>query len=110
MIGDGRPVVIRPEYLTALVVSNLNRRLEVALGELADSQEALGALRDEDKRFREALGFDTSYPVHEVLRLLADAADHLLKAHDCDAHGWEVVGGARDAAREILKRLGISTP
>lgn len=48
---------------------------------------------------------DTSWPLAEVLTKLCDAADHLLHAHDCDAHGWELVGSARDAGRAIVQRL-----
>jgi NTP pyrophosphatase (non-canonical NTP hydrolase) len=46
------------------------------------------------------------YSVPEVLGQLADAADHLLKGHDCDAHGWEGVGLARDAARRQVREMG----
>jgi hypothetical protein len=45
------------------------------------------------------------FPVADVLRILADAADHLLKDHDCDTDGWELIGSARDAARLHLARL-----
>jgi hypothetical protein len=54
---------------------------------------------------REALGYGTPWPLHEVLTKLADAADHLLLGHDCDRHGWELVGSARDAARCITSAL-----
>lgn len=50
-------------------------------------------------------GNDTPYPLADVLTRLADAADHLLKAHDCDAHGYEGVGYARDAARRMAKEI-----
>lgn len=48
---------------------------------------------------------DTAYPLTEILRRLADAADHLLGDHSCDAHGYEGLGLARDAARRILAGL-----
>jgi hypothetical protein len=44
-------------------------------------------------------GSDTPWPLRDVLTRLADAADHLLKDHSCDAHGYEGLGDARDAAR-----------
>jgi len=56
------------------------------------------------------LGLDTSWPLDDVLTKLCDAADHLLKDHDCDAHGWELVGSARDAGRAILQRLSARRP
>ncbi len=54
---------------------------------------------------REALGLDTPWPVTDILTKLADAADHLLREHGCDAHGWEGVHAARDAARQRLAAL-----
>jgi hypothetical protein len=57
-----------------------------------------------------ALALDTAYPVREVLEQLADAADHLLGTHSCDAHGYEGVGLARDSARRIVAVLGGTDP
>lgn len=51
------------------------------------------------------LGADTSWPLADVLTRLADAADHLLRDHDCDRQGWEGVTVARDKAREYAKAL-----
>ena len=59
---------------------------------------------------REAIGVSTPWPVADVLRRLADAADHLLSDHDCDAHGWEGVGIARDKAREYASALSAPPP
>lgn len=53
----------------------------------------------------ELMGLSTPWPLAEVLTKLCDAADHLLKDHDCDAHGWELVGSARAAGRAIVQRL-----
>jgi len=53
------------------------------------------------------LALDTPYPLREVLAQLADAAEHLLNAHSCDAHGYEGVALARDAARKMLTIRGI---
>jgi len=52
---------------------------------------------------------DSPWPLVEVLRRLAVAADHLLDAHDCDDEGNEEVRFAAKSAREIvtaLERLG----
>lgn len=46
-----------------------------------------------------------AWPLRDVLTRLADAADHLLIGHDCDLHGWEEVGTARDRARELVGEL-----
>jgi hypothetical protein len=46
---------------------------------------------------------DRPWPVVRIVERLADAADHLMRDHDCDAHGYESVCAARDAAREWLK-------
>lgn len=35
------------------------------------------------------LGSDTPWTVPDVLKKLAEAADHLLLHHDCDCHGHE---------------------
>lgn len=48
---------------------------------------------------------DTPWPLFEVLRRLCDAADHLLRDHDCDVHGYEGIGLARDAGRAIVQRV-----
>lgn len=50
-------------------------------------------------------GRDSPWPLSDVLTRLADAADHLLRDHDCDAHGWEGVTVARDKAREYAAAL-----
>ena len=44
------------------------------------------------------------WPVREILRVLSDAADHLLLDHDCDADGHEEIARARDEARRLLSR------
>lgn len=45
-------------------------------------------------------GAATAWPDAEILRVLAAAAAHLLRDHDCDAHGWEVTAAALAAYRE----------
>ena len=49
-----------------------------------------------------ASGNDTAWPLRSVLNVLANAADHLLRDHNCDEHGWEMTSAARDAARALL--------
>jgi len=51
------------------------------------------------------LGADSPWPLSEVLTRLADAADHLLRDHDCDTYGWEGITVARDAARRYAAQL-----
>jgi hypothetical protein len=45
---------------------------------------------------------DQPWPVAQIVERLADAADHLMRDHDCDAHGYESVCAARDAGRAWL--------
>jgi hypothetical protein len=49
-------------------------------------------------------GSDSPWPVREVLGVLADAANHLLREHDCDCLGWETIEAARQAAVELQAR------
>lgn len=60
-----------------------------------------------EQRRREPLilGGDTPWPLDDVLERLADAAEHLLDAHSCDAHGYEKVQHAAKAAREYVAGL-----
>ncbi len=74
---------------------------------LMERDESLAALRaqltaSEQSRetLRTALGFDTPWPVVEVLRRLAAVAFHAREAHDCDHVGHE---GDRYAAVEAKK-------
>lgn len=55
-------------------------------------------------------GADSSWPIHDVLWRLADAADHLLHHHNCDALGHEGIARARDAARDFVAGLRAATP
>jgi len=55
----------------------------------------------------EVLGRDLPWTVQQCLSWLADSADHLLRDHNCDRHGYESIGAARDAAMEHLTRLGL---
>lgn len=56
------------------------------------------------------LGSDQAWPLRDVLKILAGAAEHLLKDHDCDAHGYENVDEAVKRAREFIetaRELGL---
>jgi hypothetical protein len=48
------------------------------------------------------------WSLRDVLARLADAADHLLDAHCCDAHGYEGVIEARNAARTAVVQLAAA--
>lgn len=79
---------------------------DVIAVEIAPLLEEQGRLRQERDAARiHALRLETPWPLHSVLVKLADAADHLLGSHSCDAHGYEGVMQARDAAREIAADL-----
>lgn len=52
----------------------------------------------------------SSWPLHMVIWRLANAVDHLLHDHDCDAHGHEGVLYALQAARAWLKSAGYDLP
>ena len=45
------------------------------------------------------------WTVPDVLKKLADAADHLLQEHNCDCHGHEEIGVARDVAKAMSEVL-----
>jgi hypothetical protein len=52
----------------------------------------------------------SAWPVDVVLAQLADAADHLLRAHDCDAQGHEGVRYAVVAARQHVAAMRSRPP
>lgn len=62
------------------------------------------SLRHDRARLREALdsGLGSPWPPRDVVAKLVGAVDHLLKDHACDAHGYESVMQARDAATTWL--------
>lgn len=51
----------------------------------------------------------TAWPIPMVVWRMANAVDHLLHDHACDAHGWEGVTYALDAARKWLDLLPAGT-
>lgn len=44
---------------------------------------------------------DDPYPLPDVLRSLADYAQHTLDVHNCDHHGYEGVMAAVERARQL---------
>ncbi len=67
-----------------------------------DLRAELASAKAERERI---IGLGGPWPLTSILARLADASDHLLTDHDCDAHGWEGVTCARDAARALLAKL-----
>lgn len=55
-------------------------------------------IKAENKRLREVLVGDKPYNLSSCLTILISAATHLLEVHNCDGHGYEKVGFARDMA------------
>lgn len=47
-------------------------------------------------------GMGTPWPMHEVVRTLAEATRHLLAEHDCDHLGWERLQAALEVADERI--------
>ena len=60
---------------------------------------------DAAEALRLAMRLDQPYSILDVLKVLAEAVDHLEDAHDCDGDGWENRRRCRDAAREIVTAL-----
>lgn len=54
------------------------------------------------RRIEAFMALDGPWPTTDVLRKLADAADHMLRDHSYDVHGHELIAAARDAARGRL--------
>ena len=70
------------------------RNMEEALRErIADLEEALDKL----------LRLGEPWPLHEVLQVLANAANHLLDVHNCDVYGHELFRRSSIVATEIIK-------
>lgn len=63
---------------------------------------AAEAARDEANAALATCSASSTWPPRDVVARLADAADHLLRDHDCDTHGWEEMQRCRDEARAWL--------
>jgi hypothetical protein len=72
-------------------------RLTAVRVECGDAR-ALAARRGEALRLM--LGFDTPWPLADVLLTLTTAVEHLMRDHDCDHQGWELVNGAIERGRK----------
>jgi hypothetical protein len=57
--------------------------------------------------FNAIMNGDSPWPLHEVLKRFIDLHRHVLQAHSCDRHGYELDSDAVDAARKILDVMGI---
>lgn len=84
----------------------LARRVPYSVRDIAEAIAAAEG-RGQKRGYRAAVLTNgaTPYPLLDVLRILADAADHLLKDHNCDIHGWEETHEAACAAREIIAEV-----
>jgi hypothetical protein len=71
--------------------------------ETQDERDAANA------RVRALERMDTAWPLRDLLTALVGGVQHLLSDHDCDRHGYEVLGGALAAAR-ILLAEAFATP
>lgn len=80
----------------------LHEKVTGLYAERNDARADAAALRERLTRIER---FDTPWPLRCVLERLIGAAEHLLRDHDCDAHGWEVVQPACAAAEEIRRAL-----
>jgi uncharacterized alpha-E superfamily protein len=69
------------------------------------AREVLAAWERSNEAVSVALGNDQPWNVVSCLSRLADAAEHLLRDHDCDQHGWEEANAAMKAARKHVERL-----
>jgi hypothetical protein len=58
-------------------------------------------------KLRSAMGHGQPWSVPATLRRLAEAAEHLLDAHGCDAHGYEEVSGSVQRARDYATDIEI---
>ena len=71
------------------------------------------AERERDEARREltaSLALDQAWSMPSVIRRLAEAADHLHHAHDCDHIQWETAHHARAAARAWLAAYDAGHP
>jgi hypothetical protein len=82
-------------------------RAETAERDAYLQDEAAAALRAtvSERRLAELLRMDTPWPLRSIVERLADAADHLLSFHACDADCHEGMRYAELAAREWLTVL-----
>lgn len=84
-----------PDSLSCPVVLEADTLREI-LKQKSIAEKAAKALR---------MGEDTSWPLLEVLKQLAEAAGHLLDVHSCDVHGYEGIRFAQKAAEKFIAEL-----
>jgi hypothetical protein len=92
----------------------LDEALHNAQREVASLQAQLAEAKVEQGQQASILSgvlrMHTSYSLPDVLGHLVRAVDHLLHDHSCDGHGYEVVGSAQSAAKEIIDFITSWTP
>lgn len=71
-------------------------------------EQDLASARGDAERWKAALGLDQPWSVACVLRRLAEAADHLMNDHQCDADRWEEVAGCAKRARDYADALDLA--
>lgn len=70
-----------------------------------DRADVLERLATELKALRVTLGYDSPWPVADVLRKFVEAHEHMRGHHGCDCVDYEDVTAAVDAARRMLEAL-----
>ena len=56
----------------------------------------------------QSAAFERPWGLFDVLARLVEGTDHLFQVHGCDAHGYETLMAARDAAREMAPALSAA--
>lgn len=96
---DTHKNILREKLYATVMAAHVGHHVDYNAGLLADA--ILAAI---DSRLAAAVagreGQAQPWPVRDCLTKLTDAAEHLLRDHDCDHHGHEEVRAAINAARE----------
>lgn len=89
----------------------LDKDPDLHLRELSDLNGVLEAELDLERtrnlRLRKALGYDQPWSVTSTFVRLANAAEHLLDVHGCDAHGYEEVSESVKRARDYATNIEL---
>lgn len=102
----------RPDNKTPALVAAYHQVLADRNMYKGMSEERHQACVDHRRNLRLALArieqlerMSETFPTRDIVRILADATEHLLHDHDCDCHGHERRGVALKAAQELLAAL-----
>ena len=82
--------------------SSLNKAERVSLRAIAKEYDKLCKAYE---GLVDVLIGDGPFPIIPCLAILADAADHLLKDHNCDSHNYEQVGNVAIVARQRIGEI-----